>query len=199
MALSSNFGNVFSILGASLLLPFLPMLPIQLLLQNLLYDISQLAIPFDKVDEEFLVKPHKWNPRGISRFMFFIGPISSIFDYVTFAILWFVFHADTSSRQALFQSGWFVEGLLSQVLIVHMIRTQKIPFIQSFPSLPLLATTLVVMATGVLIPYSFIGKGIGMTPLPGAYYLWLIPILLAYCTLTQFMKVWYIKKFHAWL
>lgn len=199
MAISSNFGNVFSILGASLLLPFLPMLPVQLLLQNLLYDISQLAIPFDRVDKEFLMKPRQWNPEGISRFMFFIGPISSLFDYVTFGVLWFFFHANTLSHQALFQSGWFVEGLLSQVLIVHMIRTQRIPFIQSLASRSLLVTTCVVMILGVLIPYSFVGEAIGMVPLPSSYFLWLIPILLAYCTLTQGVKMWYIKRFNSWL
>lgn len=199
MAMSSNLGNVISIIGASLLLPFLPMLPVQLLLQNLLYDISQLAIPFDRVDEEYLKIPRRWNPSGIARFMFFIGPISSLFDYVTFGVLWFFFHANTPSKQALFQSGWFVEGLLSQVLIVHMIRTQKIPFIQSHPSLPLLLTTLVVMVTGLIIPYSFIGHAIGMVPLPYSYLLWLIPILLAYCSATQGVKVWYMRKFQAWL
>ena len=199
MALSSNFGNVLSVLGASLLFPFLPMLPIQLLLQNFLYDISQLAIPFDRVDKEFLMKPKKWDPSGISRFMFFVGPISSIFDYVTFGVLWFFFHANTLSHQAFFQTGWFVEGLLSQVLIVHMIRTRKIPFIQSRPSLPLVLTTLSVMAIGLFIPFTFIGRGVGMVPLPSLYFLSLIPILLAYCTLTQAVKVWYIKKFHAWL
>lgn len=199
MAISSNFGNVFSILGSSLLLPFLPMLPVQLLLQNLLYDVSQLAIPFDNVDREFLSHPQKWKPEGITRFMFFIGPISSFFDYVTFGVLWYFFHANTPTHQAFFQSGWFIEGLLSQVLIVHMIRTQKIPFIQSLASYPLLLTTLLIMIIGIIIPYTFIGKGIGMTALPFSYFLWLIPILLAYCTLTQLVKMWYIKKFKCWL
>jgi Mg2+-importing ATPase len=199
MAISSNFGNSFSILGASLLLPFLPMLPIQLLLQNLLYDISQLAIPFDKVDEEFLVKPQKWTSNGIARFMFFIGPISSLFDFVTFGILWFIFKANTPTHQAFFQSGWFIEGLLSQVLIVHMIRTQKIPFLQSIASFPLIVTTAVIMAIGIILPYSSIGNSVGMVALPGSYFFWLVLILLAYCTLTQLIKIWYIKKFHAWL
>ena len=135
MAISSNFGNVFSVIGASLFFPFLPMLPLQLLLQNLLYDISQIAIPFDKVDKEYLLVPRRWDPQGISRFMLYLGPLSSIFDYTTFGVMWFIFQANTPAKQALFQSGWFVEGLLSQVLIVHMIRTQKIPFIQSSPLL----------------------------------------------------------------
>src|ERR1700730_11709638 len=154
MTLSSNFGNVFSILGASAILPFLPMQAIQILVQNLLYDISQISIPFDHVDKDFLLKPRKWNPRGIAKFTVCIGPISSIFDYTTFALMWFYFEANTPAEQSLFQSGWFVEGLLSQTLIVHMIRTQKIPFIQSMPSYPLLLTTILIMAIGVYIPYS---------------------------------------------
>jgi Mg2+-importing ATPase len=199
MAFSSNFGNVFSIVGASVIFPFFPMLPVQLLLQNLLYDISQIAIPFDNVDREFLLKPSKWDTKGIAQFMFFIGPISSIFDYATFAVMWFVFAANVPENQALFQSGWFVEGLLSQTLIVHMIRTQRIPFFESRASLPLLLTTGAVMTLGIFIPYSFIGKSIGLVPLPGSYFYWLFAIILAYCFLTQAIKVWFIRKFHYWL
>lgn len=199
MAASSNFGNVFSILGASILLPFLPMKPLQLLIQNLLYDISQTAIPFDHVDRDYLSKPRKWEANSIGRFMIFIGPISSIFDYLTFAVLWFIIQANTIQEQALFQSGWFVEGLLSQTLIVHMIRTQKIPFIQSWPSWPLLFTTVVIMAIGVYIPYSYVGRSIGMTAIPFSYFPWLLLILLSYCILTQVVKFWYIKRFHNWL
>lgn len=199
MALSSNFGNVFSIVGASVIFPFFPMLPVQLLLQNLLYDISQIAIPFDNVDQEFLLTPRTWDPKGISRFMLFIGPISSIFDYVTFAVLWFVFATNAPEKQALFQSGWFIEGLLSQTLIVHMIRTQKIPFFNSCASLPLLLMTGAIMALGIFIPYSFIGKSIGLVPLPLDYFFWLVGIILSYCLLTQVIKGWFIKKFHYWL
>jgi Mg2+-importing ATPase len=199
MAASSNFGNVFSVLGASAIFPFLPMLPIQLLTQNLLYDFSQTAIPFDHVDKEFLLKPRKWDPRGIAKFMIFIGPISSIFDYVTFAVMWFIFGANSVGSQSLFQSGWFIEGLLSQTLIVHMIRTRQIPFIQSIASLPLLLTTLIIMAIGVYIPYSHIGHSIGLSSLPGNYFYWLTAILLAYCVLTQFVKIWFIKRFNYWL
>jgi Mg2+-importing ATPase len=199
MAVSSNFGNVFSILGASAFLPFLPMMPIQLLIQNLLYDLSQTTIPFDNVDKEFLLQPRKWEPGGIRRFMIFIGPISSIFDYTTFALMWFVFQANTVGTQALFQSGWFIEGLLSQTLIVHMIRTQKIPFFQSIASLPLLLTTFIIMAIGIYIPYSGIGKSIGLVPLPEAYFPWLLLTLLSYCVLTQFVKIWFIKRFRYWL
>lgn len=199
MALSSNFGNVFSVLGASALLPFLPMRAVQLLTQNLLYDLSQTTIPFDHVDTEFLQKPRKWEPGGIARFMLCIGPISSIFDYVTFGVMWFVFAANTPENQALFQSGWFIEGLLSQTLIVHMIRTQKVPFFQSIASIPLLITTFLVMAIGIYIPYSFVGKSIGLVPLPGDYFYWLFAILFSYCLLTQLVKGWFIKRFNYWL
>ena len=199
MAVSSNFGNVFSVLGASAIFPFLPMLPLQLLVQNLLYDISQITIPFDNVDKDVLEKPTQWNPRGILKFMVFIGPISSIFDYTTFALMWFVFGANSIANQSLFQSGWFVEGLLSQTLIVHMIRTQKIPFIQSIASWPLLLSTAVIMSIGIYIPYTSFGASIGLTPLPLSFFHWLLLTLLAYCALTQCVKVWFINKFHFWL
>lgn len=199
MATSSNFGNVFSIVGASALFPFLPMLPVQLLTQNLLYDFSQIAIPFDNVDEEFLSKPRQWDPNGIAKFMIFIGPISSIYDYITFGILWFVFHANSLATQGLFQSGWFIEGLLSQTLIVHMIRTRKIPFIQSIASFPLLLTTVVVMVIGIYIPYSYVGHSIGFTSPPADYFYWIFAILLLYCTTTQLVKMWFIKRFNYWL
>ena len=199
MAVSSNFGNVFSVLGSSAILPFLPMMPLQLLVQNLLYDMSQITIPFDTVDRDFLEKPRKWQPGGIARFMFFIGPISSIFDYTTFAVMWFVFGANSPEKQALFQTGWFVEGLLSQTFIVHMIRTRKIPFIQSIASLPLLLTTFLIMAIGIYIPYTFVGASLAMVPLPGDYYYYLIATLIAYCVLVQLVKVWFIRRFHYWL
>ncbi len=199
MAVSSNFGNVFSVLGASALLPFLPMMPLQILVQNLLYDISQITIPFDNVDSDFLLKPRKWDPKGITRFMIFIGPISSIFDYTTFAVLWFVFGANSPDKQALFQSGWFIEGLLTQTLIVHVIRTQKIPFIQSIASLPLLLTTILIMAIGIYIPYSYAGQSIGMVPLPANYFYWLVGTLIGYCALTQLIKTWYIRRYNQWL
>jgi Mg2+-importing ATPase len=199
MAVSSNFGNVFSVLGASALLPFLPMLPLQLLIQNLLYDISQISIPFDKVDADFLQKPRKWSAAGIARFMVFIGPISSIFDYTTFAVMWFVFSANTLASQALFQTGWFVEGLLTQTLIVHMLRTQKIPFIQSIASLPLLVTTLTIMAIGIALPYTHLGQSVGLVPLPFPYFYWLFGTLLCYCVLVQLVKAWFIRRYHYWL
>jgi Mg2+-importing ATPase len=199
MAASSNFGNTFSVLGASLLLPFLPMLPLQFLIQNLLYDTSQIAIPFDGVDAEYLRRPRKWLVGNIGLFMLFIGPISSIFDFTTFALMWFVFHANSVEAQALFQSGWFIEGLLSQTLIIHMIRTARIPFLQSWATLPLTLLTLVIMAIGIAIPFTPLGASLGLVPLPVGYFPWLLATLLAYCGLTRIIKVWYIRRFGTWL
>src|SRR5260221_7200082 len=188
MAASSNFGNVFTVLSASAFLKFLPMLPIQLLVQNLLYDLSQTTIPFDPVDEEDLAKPRRWEAQGIARFMLFLGPISSVFDIATFAVLWWIIGADPAATQSLFQSGWFVEGLLSQTLIVYMIRTRRIPFFQSWPCVPLLVTTMVIMAVGAVLPFLPIGSAIGLVKLPLVYFFWLGGILLGYCLLVQAVK-----------
>ena len=182
-------------LGASALFPFLPMLPVQLLTQNLLYDISQTAIPFDDVDPEYLEKPRKWEIGEISRFMMYFGPISSLFDYVTFAVMWFVFKAHTPENASVFQAGWFIEGLLSQTLIVHMIRTRRIPFLQSRASWPLIIMTSTIMALGIYVPFSLYGSSIGFTPLPMSYFPWLLSILLGYCVSTQIVKTWFIRKF----
>lgn len=199
MTASSNFGNVFSVLVASAFLPFLPMLPLHLLIQNLFYDISQLSIPWDHMDKQYLQKPRKWDSNSVGRFMVFIGPISSIFDITTYALMWYVFSANSSASESLFQSGWFIEGLLSQTLIVHMIRTEKIPFIQSRASLPVLLLTTAIMITGIYIPFSGFGGSIGLQPLPMSYFPWLIATLLSYCVLTQLVKKWYIRKFGDWL
>ncbi|EPO1787087.1 magnesium-translocating P-type ATPase [Cronobacter turicensis] len=198
MTASSNFGNVFSVLVASAFLPFLPMLAIHLLVQNLMYDISQLSLPWDRMDKEFLRQPRKWDAQNIKRFMIWMGPTSSLFDMVTFAVMWFVFAATTPAAQSLFQSGWFVEGLLSQTLVVHMLRTRKIPFIQSRAALPVLVTTGIVMVTGIAIPFSPLGHMIGLVPLPWAYFPWLAGILFAYCVVVQGMKRLYIRKFGQW-
>lgn len=195
MTVSSNFGNVFSVVIASVFLPFLPMLPLQLLTQNLLYDISQIAIPFDNVDEEEVSQPLKWNPDGIKRFMLFFGPLSSIFDILTFAIMWYVFMANTVENQALFQSGWFVVGLLTQTLIVHIIRTPKIAFIESRASASLLATTLVIMAIGVLLPMSPLAGYFKLQALPWTYFIWLLGIVAGYVAVTSLMKRYYIRRF----
>ncbi|CAM4199104.1 magnesium-translocating P-type ATPase [Bordetella muralis] len=195
MTASSNFGNVFSVLVGSAFLPFLPMLPLQLLVQNLLYDISQIAIPFDDVDQELVAKPLKWNPADIGRFMIFFGPISSIFDIMTYVIMWHVFSANTVADQSLFQSGWFVVGLLTQTLIVHMIRTPKLPFIQSRAAWPLMLMTMFIMAIGVLLPMSPLADYFGLQALPLSYFPWLAGILLSYAMLTTMMKKLYIRRF----
>lgn len=195
MTASSNFGNVFSVLIASIFLPFLPMLPLQLLVQNLLYDVSQTAIPFDNVDVEQLKAPLKWNPGGIGRFMVFFGPISSLFDIVTFAVMWFIFQANTTEHQTLFQSGWFVVGLLTQTLIVHMIRTPKVPFIQSRAAWPLAAMTLMVMFLGIFLPMGPLAGYFKLQALPPMFFLWLLGILLCYALLTTYMKRFYIRRF----
>lgn len=199
MTASSNFGNMFSVMVASAFLPFLPMLPIHLLIQNLLYDISQTSIPFDSMDREYLENPRIWDSSDLSRFMIFIGPISSLFDIATYAIMWWVFKCNNESMAALFQSGWFVEGLLSQTLIVHMIRTRKIPFIQSTASWPVLFMTFAIIILGICMPFTTLGESIGFRALPYRYFPWLIAILLCYCILTQSVKVLYIRKFKRWL
>ena len=199
MTASSNFGNMFSVMFASAFLPFLPMMPIHLLIQNLLYDISQTTIPFDRMDPEFLRKPRRWDASDLKRFMIYIGPISSIFDIVTYLVMWHVFGCNSPEHQSLFQSGWFIEGLLSQTLIVHMIRTRKIPFIQSRATWPVIGMTTLVMVIGIVIPFTSFGASIGLQALPLSYFPWLMGILLSYCVLTQLIKNWYIRKFSGWL
>jgi P-type Mg2+ transporter len=199
MTASSNFGNVFSVLGASVLLPFLPMLPIHLLIQNLLYDLSQITIPFDDVDKEYLAKPQKWLVSDIQRFMLCLGPISSIFDYATFAVMWSVLGATTEATAPLFQSGWFVQGLLSQTLIIHVIRTAQFPFVESTAAVPVLLATFIVIAIGVLFPFTPLGETVGMVPLPMLYFPWLVIILVSYCLLTQLIKQGYLRQFGRWL
>ncbi|MCT3763862.1 magnesium-translocating P-type ATPase [Elizabethkingia anophelis] len=199
MTASSNFGNMFSMIGASAFLPFLPMLPLQILTQNLLYDVSQSSIPWDTMDKDFLEKPKKWDASSIKKFMLYIGPLSSIFDYITFAVMFFIFKANTPEHQSLFQTGWFVEGLLSQTLIVHIIRTKKIPFIQSWAAAPVVALTSLIMLIGLSIPFTPIAGYLKMQPLPLSYFPYLLAILTGYCILTQLVKQWFIKKFQQWL
>lgn len=199
MTASSNFGNALSVLIASAFLPFLPMLAIQLLVQNLLYDLSQVSIPWDRMDEEFMRRPRSWEARSIASFMLFFGPVSSIFDLTMFAILWYVFDANTLQEQMLFQSGWFVQGLLTQTLIVHVIRTERIPFLQSTAAWPVVMVTMAVMLVGLWLPFSPIAPALNLQALPGAYFPWLIAILVAYCALTQCLKRFYIRRFLGWL
>jgi P-type Mg2+ transporter len=206
MGASSNFGNMFSVVGASYLLPFLPMQPIQVLTNNLLYDVSQTGIPMDRVDDELIAKPLRWNIGNVKRFMMFIGPVSSIFDYATFALMWFFFNcsafvdaATTPQNQTalakLFQTGWFVESLLTQTLIVHIIRTRRIPFIGSRASLHLTLTTLFIMAVGVWLPYSPFAGSLGMVPLPPIYWAWIAAFLVLYALLTHTVKTWFFKRY----
>ncbi|MBJ2157430.1 magnesium-translocating P-type ATPase [Variovorax sp. IB41] len=192
---SSNFGNVFSVLVASAFLPFLPMLPLHLLVQNLLYDVSQIAIPFDNVDEEFLKSPQRWNPADLGRFMVFFGPLSSVFDILTYTVMWFVFAANTVEHQTLFQSGWFIEGLLSQTLIVHLIRTRKIPFMQSRAAWPLLAMGAAIAAVGIWLPMGPLAHYFKLQALPLAYFPWLVAMLVGYAVLTQTVKGWYARRY----
>jgi Mg2+-importing ATPase len=194
MGASSNFGNMFSVLGASAFLPFLPMAPIQVLTNNLLYDFSQVPIPADAVDEEQVTRPRPWNIGEIKRFILFIGPISSIFDYTTFFVMLYIFNCWDPSRAPLFQTGWFVESLMTQTLIIHVIRTNKIPFLQSRASLALTATTLSIMAFGMWLPYSPLASALGFTHLPRMYWPILLLTLFSYVGLTQLVKMWLLRK-----
>ena len=194
MGASSNFGNMFSVLGASAFLPFIPMAPIQVLSNNLLYDFSQVPIPADAVDDEQVARPRPWNIAEITRFILFIGPISSLFDYTTFFVMLYVFHCWDPARASVFQSGWFVESLMTQTLIIHVIRTNKIPFLQSRASWPLTATTLSIMAFGAWLPYSPLASSLGLTQLPGLYWPILLATLLCYMGLTQIIKIWLLRK-----
>ena len=195
MTASSNFGNVFSVLIASAFIPFMPMLPIHLLVLNLLYDISQIVIPFDNVDNEFIAKPQKWDPVDLRRFMIFFGPISSIFDILTFIILWNVFGANTTAHATLFQSGWFIESLLTQILIVHMIRTRKIPFLQSRAAWPLVIMSFIIICIGIYIPMGELSHYFSMQKLPPSFFVYLVFILAGYMILTQSLKGLYARKF----
>ncbi|GBR51728.1 cation transport ATPase [Neokomagataea thailandica NBRC 106555] len=195
MTTSSNFGNVFSVLVGSAFLPFLPMLPLQLLVQNLLYDLSQVALPFDNVDDGLVSRPLKWDPRDIGRFMLFFGPLSSVFDIATYALLWWGLGAQDIAHQALFQSCWFVEGLLTQTLIVHMLRSPKLPFVQSTAALPLIVATLTIIVVGIALPLSPLAGSFGFEPLPKAFYPWLLLIILGYAALTTVMKRFYARRF----
>ncbi len=193
MTASSNFGNVLSVLVASVALPFLPMLPMHLLVQNLLYDLSQVPIPFDRVDDELLQAPMRWQPEGIARFMLWFGPVSSVFDLVTFALLGWGFHAGAT----LFQSGWFVEGLLTQVLVVHLIRTPKLPFVHSRASPALLATGAAVAVFGLWLPMGPLAPWLRMQSLPWAYLALLPMLLLGYMGCVQALKgAW--RRRHGW-
>lgn len=193
MGASSNFGNMFSVLGASVILPFLPMAPIQVLFNNLLYDFSQTAIPTDNVDDDYLVKPRRWEIRNIMKFMLMIGPISSVFDYVTYFMMLAVFHA--WDKPALFQTGWFVESLLTQTLIIHVIRTAKVPLLESRASAALTTTSFVIALIGIAMPLTGLGRLLGFVRLPSLYWVGLACILAGYVLLTHSMKMWFVRRF----
>jgi Mg2+-importing ATPase len=195
MGASSNFGNMLSVIGASAWLPFLPMAPIQVLTNNLLYDFSQTAIPTDNVDREYLAKPRRWEIGNITRFVLFVGPISSVFDYLMYFTMYYVFGASTVSAAALFQTGWFVESLLSQTLIIHVIRTNRTPFLESKASTPLMFTSLVICTIGVWLPYSPFAHALGFTPLPALYWPIVTVLLIGYLVLTHAMKRWFHRRF----
>jgi Mg2+-importing ATPase len=215
MGASSNFGNMFSVIGASAWLPYVPMAPIQVLTNNLLYDFSQVPIPTDNVGAQQIAKPRPWNMGEIAKFIVFIGPISSIFDYTTYAIMWFVFKcndlglvpppelaasyagvtdAGKTYAAALFHTGWFVESLMTQTLIIHVIRTNMIPFIQSRASWQLTMTTVLIMIVGAYLPYSPLAPTLGFVPLPPLYWMLLVVTLFCYVGLTQVIKMWLIRK-----
>jgi len=212
MGASSNFGNMFSVIGASAWLPFMPMAPLQILTNNLLYDFSQVPIPTDNVGAQQTAKPRPWNMGEIAKFIVFIGPISSIFDYTTYAVMWFIFKCsnvvitpDLVARYGvdavhhtyaarLFHTGWFVESLMTQTLIIHVIRTNLLPFVQSRASWQLTMTTLLIMGIGACLPYSPLAGALGFVPLPPLYWLILLATLVCYVGLTQLVKTWLIRK-----
>jgi len=199
LAVSGNFGNIFSILVASFFLPFLPMLPVMILVQNLLSDFAQIAIPFDKVDIVELNTPKMWDIKGIARFTYIFGPISSLFDVASFVVLWYVFGFNSGALQTEFQTGWFLFGITSQVIIFHFLRTKRIPFLQSTASLPLIFSTLIVCAAAILLPYTGFGNTLGFVAMPISYLGWLFGIILAYAVVTQIAKSFYVKIWNEWL
>jgi Mg2+-importing ATPase len=195
MGASSNFGNMFSMTGASLFLPFLPMTPIQILLNNFLYDISQTAIPSDKMDEEYIERPRPWNVKYIRRFVTLIGPTSSIFDFITFGILFYILGANNEKNQSLFHTGWFLESIITQTLIIYIIRTHKIPFIQSRPSKYLVLTSVTIVIIAIILPYTSLAGALGLVQPPAIFYLYLVLIVITYMLLVQLVKVWFVKKY----
>ena len=200
MALSGNFGNVFSVLVASIFLPFLPMVPIQMLIQNLVYDFTQIAIPWDNVDEEFMRKPKKWDTHSLSHFMNVLGPVSSVFDVATFGVLWFILGYHSADQQMLFQTGWFMEGLISQTIIVHFIRTSRIPFLQSRADIRLIFSSFCGILAALFLPFALHSiSSFHFVVMPGTYYGFLLLILLLYAVAIEAVKRIYIRKNGEWL
>jgi P-type Mg2+ transporter len=192
MGASSNFGNMLSVLGVSIFLPFLPMAPIQVLANNLLYDVSQTLIPTDSVDDDYVAKPRRWDIANIQRFMLVLGPVSSLFDYLTFGVMLWIFHA--WDNPSLFQMGWFVESIPTQTLVIHIIRTAKVPFFESRASAALIATTVVVSSIGIILPYTPVGTALGFVPLPATYWVILPFVIAAYAVSAHAVKAWFIRR-----
>jgi Mg2+-importing ATPase len=210
MTASSNFGNMFSVLVASAYLPFMPMMPIHIILLNLIYDLSCTAIPWDNVDKEYLIIPRKWDASSIGKFMLWIGPTSSVFDITTYLLMYFVicpamcgglmFHqlSDPAMQAyyiAIFQAGWFVESMWSQTLVIHMIRTPKVPFIQSNASMPVTLITFTGIAVLTIIPFTGFGTSIGLAALPSSFFTWLVLTIFLYMALTTIFKKIFIRRY----
>jgi len=197
MGSSSNFGNMLSVTGATLFLPFLPMLPVQILLNNFLYDLSQVSLPADNVDKEYLTTPKPWNTDFIKKYIIFIGPISSIFDFATFAVMWFIFGGSTLTpqAQALFHTGWFLESLCSQTLVIYVIRTNKIPFFQSWPNKFLMLTTFSILALAFALPFTPLGSHFGFVAPPALYFWILASMIVVYLGLVQVIKSWLANRY----
>ena len=191
MGTSSNFGNMFSVAGASLFLPFLPMMPIQILLNNLLYDVSESTVPTDNVDADYIRTPKKWDIEYIRKFIIVFGPVSSLFDFLTFFILLFVFAADA----ALFQTAWFVESICTQTLIIFVIRTRVFPFYRSRPSRPLIISTCLIVLVACLLPFTIIGALFGFVQPPLAFYAVLAGLVIGYIVIVELVKRWFYRRY----
>ncbi|MBC7293731.1 MAG: magnesium-translocating P-type ATPase, partial [Thermoleophilia bacterium] len=192
---SSNFGNVFSILAASAFLPFLPMAPLQLLFLSLVYNLSCLFLPFDRVDKEFVERPQQWETGSLVRFILHLGPVSSVYDVATFLVMFFVFGASTVTHQGLFQAGWFIESMATQSLVIHMLRTGRIPFIQSRAALPVLLASAGAIAIACAVPFTALGRAMGMLAPPAGYWPVVVGILVAYLLHAQLVKWAYRRRF----
>ena len=200
LAISSDFGDVFSILIASIFLPFLPLLPIQMLIQDFLFQFSQIAIPYDRVDEEYIIRPRKWNTKNLGRFMVVMGMTSSVIDVMAFTIFWFVLGYNSLEMESYFQTAWFIECLISQTLIIHFIRTEKLPFIQSRASKPLSIMSLVTVVGTIIVPIALHGiQEFNFVVLPIQFYIVVLLLNICYTVLAQVVKHIYIKKYHEWL
>lgn len=196
MAVSFNFGEVVSIVIASVLLPFLPETPIQLLVESLLYDFGQLTLPFDNVDKEYLNKPKQFNVKSLLHFMLFMGPLSSLFDLVVFATMWFMFNL---RDVATFQTVWFSYSIVSNLIGMHIIRTAKIPFVQSNANKAVYTSSIMLSIIGILVPYTFLGNLIGLVPLEFKYISIILVVPILYCFVALFAKKIYMKKFGEWI